>query len=71
MVSDRKKNAAGSKPELKKKNSFKNKKYLYLAGILALTIIVFFRITLNDFTNWDDDGYIFKNNLIFINKFKE
>lgn len=45
-------------------NKRDNRKYYYLAGILILTTILFSGITSNEFTNWDDDGYIINNTLI-------
>ena len=53
------------KPQLKqnKKSDF-NKTIFFASIILAITAIVYSNTLHNDFTNWDDDIYLFGNNFI-------
>lgn len=46
-----------------KNSSTKNLKWFLLAGILLLTIIVYYPSLKNDWTNWDDRGYVLDNDL--------
>lgn len=43
---------------------FNRKNFIYIAIIIVLTTIVYFPAFNNDFTNWDDTGYILKNETI-------
>ncbi len=38
--------------------------HLYLLGILGITALVFFPSLHNGFVNWDDQGYVYENDLI-------
>ena len=42
----------------------KNQSWFLLAGILLITIFVYSGATKNDWTNWDDTGYVLENDLI-------
>jgi len=41
-----------------------NKNTFYISILMLVTAIVFFNTLQNDFTNWDDDIYLFSNNYI-------
>ena len=54
-------NKSGQKPSTGKKDSNRNKIILSLAGILILTIIVFYNAGSYGILNWDDDHYLIDN----------
>ena len=66
MPAPSKKISSKIKNKQKKINSRKRNyhNFYLLAGILILTIILFSEITSNNFTNWDDDKYLSKNELV-------
>jgi len=61
MKKIKKKNVPAAKPSLAQRPHIKN---IYITLVLILTTIVFFNSLNNDFTNWDDDKYIFENEYI-------
>ncbi|MBT3384051.1 MAG: tetratricopeptide repeat protein [Prolixibacteraceae bacterium] len=46
------------------KNKTKKKEWLYIGIVLIITFILFSPSLKNNFTNWDDDLYVTKNNVI-------
>ncbi|MEI7803506.1 MAG: tetratricopeptide repeat protein, partial [Bacteroidota bacterium] len=45
------------------KSTNKNLKWFLLCGILLLTLVVYYPSLKNDWTNWDDRGYVLDNDL--------
>ncbi|GDX53144.1 O-GlcNAc transferase [Bacteroidota bacterium] len=63
----KKKEKQESKPQSKKspveKSVNKNLKWVLLAAVLLLTLLIYYPSLKNDWTNWDDRGYVLDNDL--------
>lgn len=61
------KKQAEAKPSVANSSAIKSQnkklKWFLLSGILLLTLVVYYPSLKNDWTNWDDRGYVLDNDL--------